>query len=109
MGEEISHDVSSGNVFTDLGVPAAEDMLAKARLAQEIVAVIESRGLTQKQAAELLGTDQSYISKLKRGRELRRFSFDRLLHWLNRLDRDVTVTVVRKPRKKGRAKIRVAA
>jgi len=109
MSEKMSHEVSSGNVFADLGVPNAEEMLAKAQLAQAIISIIESRGLTQQQAAELLGTDQSYISKLKRGRELRRFTFDRLLHWLNCLDRDVTLTVVRKPRKKGRAKIRVAA
>ena len=109
MSEKMSHEVSSGNVFADLGVPKAEEMLAKAQLAQEIITIIESRGLTQQQAAELLGTDQSYISKLKRGRELRRFTFDRLLHWLNCLDRDVTLTIERKSRKQGDAAIHVTA
>jgi predicted XRE-type DNA-binding protein len=109
MSEEMTHEVSSGNVFADLGVSKAEEMLAKAQLAQAIIAVIEDRGLTQQQAARLLGTNQSYISMLKRDRELRRFTFDRLLHWLNRLDRDATLTVARRPSKQGGATVHVAA
>ena len=105
----MTYEVSSGNVFADLRVTKAEEMLAKAQLAQAIIAVIEDRGLTQQQAAKLLGTNQSYISKLKRGRELRRFTFDRFLHWLNRLDRDVTLTVAQRPTKQGAATIHVAA
>jgi hypothetical protein len=33
MSEEMTHEVSSGNVFADLGVSKAEEMLAKAQLA----------------------------------------------------------------------------
>ncbi len=99
---------SSGNVFADLGLDDADEMLAKAKLASYILDVIEKRELTQRQAASLLGTDQSYISKLKSGSELRHFTFDRLLHWLNRLDRNIVLTVKNKGQKQEQATIRVA-
>ena len=97
MTKTVDYEVSSGNVFADLEVEQAEAMLAKAQLAMAILEAIDKRGLTQQQAAKLLGTERSNVSKLKRGRELRKFSFDRLLSWLNKLDRDVTLTVKSKP------------
>ncbi|MCI0349905.1 MAG: helix-turn-helix domain-containing protein, partial [Acidobacteriales bacterium] len=72
---------SSGNVFADLGFPNAEEMLAKAELAQKITAIIERRRLTQVRAAEVLGVDQPKISALKRGR-LSGFSLERLVRFL---------------------------
>ena len=89
---------SCGNVFADLDVDDADEMLAKAKLALAILNAIEQRGLTQTQAAEMLGTDQSYISKLKRGSELRRFTFDRLMDWLTKLDQDIVLFVKQKSR-----------
>ena len=44
----------SGNVFADLGFADAEEMLAKAELAQKIGAILLKRRLTQVQAAEVL-------------------------------------------------------
>lgn len=107
MTKEIEYEVSSGNIFADLDVDNPDEMLAKAKLAMVILKVIEDRGLTQQQAAELLETERSYISKLKTGRGLRKFSFDRLLSWLNKLDRDITLTVTHKPRKRKPATIHV--
>lgn len=83
---------SSGNVFADLGFALPEHMLAKAQLAHQISQVIEERGLTQKRAAEILGTDQNRISNLVRGR-LENFSTDKLLRWLNLLGQDVEIAV----------------
>ena len=97
MTRSIDYEISSGNVFADLGVDDPEEMLAKAKLAMTILNAIEQRGLTQHQAAKLLETNRTNISKLKRGNELRKFTFDRLLSWLTKLDRDVTLTVKRKP------------
>lgn len=107
MTEDVTR--GSGNIFADLGVDDADEILAKAQLASAILDVIERRGLTQNQAARILETDQSYISKLKRGRELRRFTFDRLLSWLNKLDHNVTLTIKRKPSNEEAATIHVAA
>ena len=64
MVNDTDYEVSSGNVFADLGVDAADEMLAKAKLATAILDVIKKRGLTQHQAAKLLNADRSYISKL---------------------------------------------
>jgi predicted XRE-type DNA-binding protein len=48
-------ELSTGNVFADLGLPDAEDRLAKAELARQIGAIIRERGLTQQAAAQALG------------------------------------------------------
>jgi len=108
MVNDTDYAVSSENVFADLGVDAADEMLAKAKLAMAILDVIKTRGLTQHQAAKLLNADRPYISKLKRGSELRRFTFDRLLTWLNKLDQDVILTVKHKAKNHDIARINVA-
>jgi predicted XRE-type DNA-binding protein len=83
---------SSGNVFADLGLPDAEDLLAKANLALHIRRVIEARKLTQAQAANLLGIDQPKVSLIINGR-LDGFSTDRLMRFLNDLGCDVQISV----------------
>ncbi len=98
----------SGNIFADLNVEDADGMQAKAKLAVAILRLIEERRLTQIEAAQILGTDQSYISKLKRGRELRRFTFDRLMGWLTKLDQNVTLTVKQKSKNQKDGYIQVA-
>ena len=57
----------STNVYADLGYTDAEEMQRKASLAAEIARAIKARHLTQEAAAELLGIDQSKISKITRG------------------------------------------
>jgi predicted XRE-type DNA-binding protein len=86
----------TGNVFADLELPDAEALLAKARLASMISRGIESRGLTQAQAAEVLGTTQPVVSNLSRGR-LSGFSLDRLVRFLNALGHDVEIRVGPRP------------
>lgn len=82
----------SGNVFADLGLPDAQERLAKAKLAYQIRLLIEAAGLSQKQAAERLGVDQPKVSALLRGR-LKDFSTDRLMRFITALNRDVIITV----------------
>jgi predicted XRE-type DNA-binding protein len=83
---------SSGNVFADLGLPDADTLFTKALLAIEIKQAIESRGLTQQQAAVILGLDQPKISAIVRGR-LDGFSAERLLRFLTELGCDVEIRV----------------
>ena len=47
---------------------AVDDLVAEMKLEQQIVALRETRGLTQKQLARLLGTSQPYVAKLESGR-----------------------------------------
>lgn len=98
---------SSGNVFADLGLPKAGELLAKAELAARILAEIERRRLTQARAAALLGVDQPKISALKQG-HLTRFSIERLMRFLLLLDRDIEISVKPKPRHRALAEVRVA-
>ena len=51
---------SSGTVFADLNLPKAGDLLVKAELVAKIIEETERRGLTQRQAAALLGIDQPF-------------------------------------------------
>lgn len=94
---------SSGNVFADLGLPNAEEMLAKAELAIKIAGIIRQRRLTQVQAASMLEVDQPKISALIRGR-LSGFSIERLLRFLLLLGTDVSITI--RPRGRMRSKPR---
>ena len=79
-------------MFADLGLPNAEERLAKAELARKIGAIIVERQLARTEAAELLGIDQPKISALMRGR-LESFSLERLMRFLNALGRDIEIVV----------------
>jgi predicted XRE-type DNA-binding protein len=78
------HD-STGNVFEDMGMQDAEERLAKADLARVVRKTIRDRGLTQTEAADLLGVKQPDVSDLVRGK-LPRFSIERLERFLIALD-----------------------
>jgi predicted XRE-type DNA-binding protein len=82
----------SGNVFADLGLPNADEALAKAGLAQAIAETIERRGLTQEEAARLMGVDQPKVSAIVRGR-LAGFSQERLTRCVLALGNDVEITI----------------
>ena len=89
----VTFEESSGNVFADFGIPDADEHLVKADLASHIRQALQERGLTQTEAAKLLGTSQARISELYNGR-VARMTYDRLLGWLNVLGDDVRITVV---------------
>lgn len=90
--EIIEHEMSSGNVFADLGVPNPEEALAKAQLARTICLLVEKERLTQRQIAARLGIDQPKVSALVRGR-LKDFSTERLLSFVLRLGHNVKINV----------------
>jgi len=101
------YTVSSGNVFKDLGLLRPDDLLAKAELAAKIISEIQQRGLTQNQAAEILGVDQPKVSALRQGK-LSGFSIERLLWFLLLLGRDIEIAVKEKPKTRSVARLRVA-
>ena len=96
MSSESRFTESSGNVFADLGLADAGTRLAKAELARRISAIIQERGLTQRQAAQVLEIDQPKVSAITRGR-LSDFSLERLLTLVNRLGMDIDITVSSNP------------
>jgi predicted XRE-type DNA-binding protein len=90
--EEVKIERTVGSVYHALGLPDADEMERKARLVSTINDTIASKGLTQVQAADLVGIDQPTLSKLLRGR-FRSVSTDKLVDMLNALGRDVTIVV----------------
>jgi DNA-binding transcriptional regulator YiaG len=45
-----------------------DELVNEMKLEQELVALREKRGLSQRQLAKLLGTSQPYVAKLESGR-----------------------------------------
>ncbi len=106
MKDRIKVEEGSGNVFADIGLPDAEERLAKAELALRIADAIRARGLTQTRVAALFGIDQPKVSRLLRGR-LAGFSTERLMRFLTLLGRDVEIVVRRAPRSRAKGRMRV--
>jgi predicted XRE-type DNA-binding protein len=74
-------EVSSGNIFKDLGFPNPE----KTALSFQIYTILKERRLSQKAIAELLELDESQAAVLKRG-DLPDCGVDELFTYLNRLN-----------------------
>ena len=83
---------SSGNVFADMGLEDADELLIKADLALSIAAILKQRGLTQTAAGKVLGIDQPKVSRLVRG-DLYGFSIEQLIRLLGVLGHRVDVRV----------------
>ncbi len=106
MTDETNVHDSTGNVFQDLEMRDADERLAKAELARLVRREIGARGLTQAEAARLLGIQQPDVSDLTRGK-LARFSITRLERFLNALDLEVRIQVGPRPPGKPRAGLTV--
>jgi predicted XRE-type DNA-binding protein len=83
---------SNGNVYADLGIPGAEEMLVKAQLAMKIGEIIKARGWTQQEAANMLDMTQPKLSKMLRG-QFRGISEIKMMECLARLGRDIQIVV----------------
>ncbi|WP_277081485.1 helix-turn-helix domain-containing protein [Thauera propionica] len=90
-------DVGTGDVFKDLGFADAQERRLRTELAMRLNDLIKERKLTQTAAAEIFGIAQSHVSEL-RNFKLRRFSSERLLHFITLLDKDVEIIIRPKAR-----------
>ncbi len=97
MTNDIAVTPGSGNVFADLGFDNPEEELLKAKLVREIRAIIKRKRLTQAKAADLMGLKQPDVSAITTGRT-EKFTLDRLVRCLDRLDYRVDIVVRHKPR-----------
>ncbi len=90
--DDTTVEVSSGNVFADLGLPDADEMLLKADILINILRIIKERKLTQRKAARIMGIDQPGVSNLMHCR-IRGYSIERLLKFLAALGNDVEIAI----------------
>lgn len=82
----------SGNVFRDFGVAAADAEQLRSILAAEIIKTLDAKGLTVREAQQMTGIAAADFSRIRRA-HLDRFTIDRLMTILNRLDYRVEVAV----------------
>lgn len=80
------------NVYADLGLPDAEEMLVKAQLAAKIGEILAERGWTQQQAGQVLNMPQPKLSKMLRG-QFHGISEAKMLECITRLGRDVQIVI----------------
>lgn len=90
------YEVTTGNIFADLGLDEPEELLAKAKLLNQVSWLIKASNLSQHEIAARLGITQPKVSLLISGR-LSAFSTDTLLRYLSTLGCDVQIRI-RKPR-----------
>jgi predicted XRE-type DNA-binding protein len=108
MEENIEFELSSGNVFADIGFDNAQEMLLKSELVRQINHTIKAIELTPIQTRDLLHLDEVMLSNLSRGR-LTELTLETLFRYLNILGRDLEVVL--KPRstslRQGKLKVTV--
>jgi len=88
----------SGNVFRDLGHPDADILQAKAILAARIIGVLDDRGITVRRAHALTGFAAADFSRVRQAK-LQRFTLERLISMLLKLNKDVEINIEVKPRR----------
>jgi predicted XRE-type DNA-binding protein len=88
----IEFELSSGNVFQDLGLRNAGELKIKSGLAIEITRAVRRLGLTQQEAGRQMGISQAKVSGLMRG-DFANLSESKLMECLNRLGYDIEIKV----------------
>lgn len=86
----------SGNVFADFGHPNAAVEQLKALLAAQIIGALDDRALTVRKAEDLTGIAAADFSRIRKAK-LDRFTIDRLMTILGKLDEDVEVSITVRP------------
>lgn len=99
-------EMSSGNVFADLGLRDAEKLKIKSGLVIQIVKAVRRLGLSQEEAGRRMGLPQPKVSGLFRG-DFANVSERKLMNCLNRLGYDIEIKV--KPATKRIGHVRLAA
>jgi predicted XRE-type DNA-binding protein len=85
-----AHEIGSGNIFVDLGLPNAEEHQVKAALVVQLGRLIKERKLSQVDAAKLLSVKQPDLSNILRG-HYRGYSLARLMRMLTAFDQDIEI------------------
>lgn len=88
----------SGNVFRDFDRPNASVEQTRAILAAEIIRALDKQGLSTREAEKLTGVGHSEFSRIRNAR-LSRFTLDRMITILEKLDGNIEVGLTFRPRR----------
>ena len=97
MKEDVELVRGSGNVFRDFDRTDASLEQARAILAAKIIHTLDRRALSTREAQRLTGVSHSEFSRIRNAR-LQRFTLDRMITILGKLDEDIEVNVTFRPR-----------
>ena len=89
---DIEYEEGSGNVFADLGLEDADELFTRAQIGFHVYTLLKNRKLKQREIANLLSIAQPDVSHLMNG-HYSRFTADKLLDFLRRLDQKVTIQI----------------
>lgn len=94
-------DVVEGtdNIFADMGLDNADELLARAQIGVEVLKILQERQLKQREIGALLHLRQPEVSHLMNGR-FSRFTEGKLLGFLKKLDREI-ILVINRPKHGG--------
>lgn len=87
----------SGNVFRDFRHPNAGLEQARALIAAKIIGILDDRQLSTREAGKVTGVSHAEFSRI-RNAQLRRFTLDRMITILGKLDEEIEVNVTFRPR-----------
>jgi predicted XRE-type DNA-binding protein len=90
----IEFEESSSNIFADLGLEDSDELYARAQIGVHVFKIVKEKKLRQHEIAAVLGIAQPDVSHLMNG-HFSRFTTDKLLDFLKRLDRKVRIEVSR--------------
>lgn len=99
-------EMSSGNVFADLGLRDAEKLKIKSGLVIQIIKAVRRLGLSQEEAGRRMGLPQPKVSALFRG-DFANVSERKLMDCLNRLGYDIEIKI--RPAAKRIGQVKLAA
>lgn len=93
----IECEEGSGNVFADLGLEDSDELFTRSSIGHHVTSILIEKTLKQREIASLLGVTPQEVSHLMNG-HFHHFTTDKLLDFLKRLDRKVTIRIsLRKP------------
>ena len=90
----IEFEEGSSNIFADLGLEDSSELYTRAQIGIYVFRILTNRKLKQRQIADILGIAQPDVSHLMNG-HFSRFTTDKLLDFLKRLDQKVKIEVSR--------------
>jgi predicted XRE-type DNA-binding protein len=94
----------SGNIYRDFGRPDAGLEQARALIAAKIIRILVRRKLSTREAEKVTGVAHSEFSRI-RNTQLHRFTLDRMISILGKLDTTLEVQVTVRTRRTAPARL----
>jgi predicted XRE-type DNA-binding protein len=91
----IEFEESSGNIFANLAFEDSDSLYVRAQIGFYILKILEAKKLKPGEISRVLGLGHADLPHLMNG-HFSRFGTDRVIDFLNRLDRKVKIEITRR-------------